>query len=156
MMRYLAATLFVLLLVAVFAALGWRGDAALAGAARDAAVTAKQDAEAERDNLRATLTKEREQATNLATIGDTHEQDRSAAAGVPAAVVAAIGDGTLKLRKQWAACETSRLSEATAASLERDALAQLRTADQGSLVRIGRDADDHVRACQATVAEYAQ
>lgn len=155
-MKYLAGLLLTALITAVVMALAWRGDAALANADRAAAVTAQQSAETERDNLRHALTTERATAIRLAAIGDVHEQDRTDATRVPAAVIAAIGDGTLKLRKQWAACETSRLSETAAATRERDALAELRSADQGRLVRIGRDADDHVRACQATVAEYVR
>lgn len=155
-MRYLAALLLLALVVATITALSYRGDAALAAGARDTAIAARKSAEAERDDQRAALAKERKTATNLAAIGDTHEQDRSDAAGVPAAVVAAIGDGSLKLREHWAACETSRLSETAAATFERDAFAQQRKQDQGDLVRVGRDADDHIRACQATVAEYAR
>jgi len=87
----------------------------------------------------------------LAKIGAKHEQDREAAEAVPAAVVADLRAGNLQLRRQWAACETNRVSESAAGAAERDALAELRAKDQGDLVRVGRDADDQVRACQATV-----
>lgn len=87
----------------------------------------------------------------LAKIGAKHEQDREAAEAVPAAVVTDLRAGNLQLRRQWAACETNRVSESAVGAAERDALAELRAKDQGDLVRIGRDADDQVRACQATV-----
>mgnify|MGYP000924401948 CR=1 FL=1 len=94
---------------------------------------------------------EHQQAETLATIGAKHEEDREAAEAVPAAVVADLRAGNLQLRRQWAACETNRVSESAAGIAERDALAELRAKDQGDLVRIGRDADDQVKACQATV-----
>jgi len=94
---------------------------------------------------------EHQQADTLAKIGAKHEEDREAAEAVPAAVVADLRAGNLQLRRQWAACETNRVSESAAGVAERDALAELRAKDQGDLVRIGRDADDQVRACQSTV-----
>ncbi len=94
---------------------------------------------------------EQTKGQELAQIGAKHEQDREAAEAVPAAVVADLRAGNLQLRRQWAACETNRVSESAAGIAERDALAELRAKDQGDLVRIGRDADDQVRACQATV-----
>lgn len=94
---------------------------------------------------------EQTKGQELAKIGAKHEQDREAAEAVPAAVVADLRAGNLQLRRQWAACETSRVSESAAGIAERDALAELRAKDQGDLVRIGRDADDQVKACQAVV-----
>jgi len=94
---------------------------------------------------------EHQQNERLHEIGAAYEAKRSENESLPSTVVAQLNDGTLQLRKQWAACETSRLSDATAAAIERDALAELRRKDQGDLVRIGRDADDQVRACQETV-----
>ncbi|WP_303748402.1 lysis system i-spanin subunit Rz [Stenotrophomonas pigmentata] len=94
---------------------------------------------------------EQTKGQELAKIGAKHEQDREAAEAVPAAVVADLRAGNLQLRRQWAACETNRVSESAAGIAERDALAELRAKDQGDLVRIGRDADDQVKACQASV-----
>ena len=102
----------------------------------------------------AARTAEHEQADKLAEIGAKHEEDREAAAAVPAAVVADLRAGNVRLRREWAGCETQRLSEASAAAVERDALAQRREQLAGEIVRIGRDADDHVRACQAVISEY--
>jgi len=94
---------------------------------------------------------EQAKGQELAQIGAKHEQDREAAEAVPAAVVADLRAGNLQLRRQWAACETNRVSESAAGIAERDALAELRAKDQGDLVRAGRDADDQIRACQAVV-----
>lgn len=107
-------------------------------------------------HLRETLDEERTKSEKLAKVGESHEEDRVEAEKVPAAVVAGIESGDLKLRKQWAACETARLTDASTAALERDAFAELRRKDQGDLVRVGRDADDQVRACQAVIQTYRE
>lgn len=108
-------------------------------------------AAAANDALVETLETERAKAAALADIGTQHEEDRREAETVPAAVVADLRAGNLQLRKEWAGCETQRLSDATAATLERDALAQLRDEAAGAVVRVGRDADDQLRACQAVI-----
>lgn len=99
---------------------------------------------------------ERATATDLATIGAKHEKDRTAAAAVPDAVVADLRAGNLRLRDGWASCETQRLSDAAAGAGQRDAAALGREQFAGAVVRVGRDADDQLRACQATVELYQQ
>lgn len=88
----------------------------------------------------------------MASLGEQHEHDRERAMDVDADVVAALRAGTLRLRDDLAACHTGRLSEAAARTGERDAGAQLRAEVAATLVRIGRDADDQLRACQAVIA----
>lgn len=104
------------------------------------------------DAVQGARTIEQSQGQAMADIGAKHEEDREAAEAVPAAVVADLRAGNLQLRRQWAACETNCVSESAAGAAERDALAELRAKDQGDLVRIGRDADDQIEACQAIVA----
>lgn len=99
---------------------------------------------------------EHEQADKLAEIGETHEQARAAAPAVADAVVADLRADRLRLRREWAGCETQRLSEASAAAVERDALAQRREELAGAVVRVGRDADDQLAACQAVIRAYAE
>lgn len=94
---------------------------------------------------------EQAQGQALADIGARHEEDREAAATVPAAVVADLRAGNISLRKEWAGCETRLLSQAVASTVERDALAAVRAEAAGRIVRIGRDADDQLRACQAVI-----
>lgn len=125
----------------------WRGDRAEGREAEQHAAGAASAA-AQVNQTRAT---EHAQAEALATIGAKHEEDRTAAATVPAAVVAGVRDGSLQLRDDLATCNTARLSEAVAGAVERDQAAQLRAEVAGALVQIGRDADDHVRACQAVI-----
>ncbi|MEN5317756.1 lysis system i-spanin subunit Rz [[Pseudomonas] hibiscicola] len=130
----------------------WRGDRAEGNEARQqASISAAQVEQV--NGARAT---ERAQAEELAAIGAKHEEDRTAAATVPAAVVADLRAGRLQLRDDLATCNTARLSEAVAAAIERDQAAQLREEVAGALVQIGRDADDHVRACQAVIAADRQ
>ncbi len=125
----------------------WRGDRAEGNEARQqASVSAAQVAQV--NEARAT---EHAQAETLAAIGAKHEEDRTAAAAVPAVVVAGVRDGSLQLRDDLATCNTARLSQAVAGTIERDQAAQLRAEVAGALVQIGRDADDHVRACQAVI-----
>lgn len=92
-----------------------------------------------------------ERSEAMASLGEQHEHDRERAAAVDADVVAALRAGTLRLRDDLAACHTGRLSEAAARTGERDAGAQLRAEVAAALVRIGRDADDQLRACQAVI-----
>ncbi|YCT77997.1 hypothetical protein QV000_09095 [Stenotrophomonas maltophilia] len=129
---------------------GWasRGDRAETVDARQlASVSAAQV-----EQITQTRAVEHSQAEALATIGAKHEEDRTAATAVPAVVAAGLRDGSLQLRDDLATCNTARLSQAVAGAVERDQAAQLRTEVAGALVQIGRDADDHVRACQAVIA----
>lgn len=87
----------------------------------------------------------------MADIGAKHEQDREAAKAVPDAVVAGLRAGNVRLRNEWQGCEAQRLSDAAASASERDALAASRDALAGAVIRVGRDADDQLRACQAVV-----
>lgn len=130
----------------------WRGDRAEGREATQRAAGAEAAA-AQVNQTRAT---EHAQAETLAAIGAKHEEDRAAAETVPAAVVADLRAGRLQLRDDLATCNTARLSEAVAGAVERDQAAQLRAEVAGALVQIGRDADDHVRACQAVIAADRQ
>ena len=87
----------------------------------------------------------------MADIGSTHEEDRRDAESVPAAVVADLRAGTVRMRNEWAGCETRLLSATAATAAERDALAASRERLAGEIVRIGREADDQLRACQQVV-----
>lgn len=131
-----------------FAAWSWRGSRAEVTASGQVATTATAAA-AQVNETRAI---ERTQAGALATIGDTHEKDRAAAPAVADAVVAGLRDGTLRLRDDLAACHTDLLSQTAAGTLERDAATQRREEFAGAVVRVGRDADDQLRACQAVIA----
>lgn len=149
MNRTLAAvSAFVLWSAAMFGAgWAWRGDRAEGSEARQQT----KSSAAQVAQINETRAAEHKQANTLAAIGAKHEEDRAAAEAVPAAVVADLRAGTLRLRDGWASCETQRLSDAVASTSERDASAQRRADFAGAVVRAGRDADDQLRACQAVV-----
>lgn len=126
----------------------WRGD-------RAEGVEARQQASAAAgvvDQVNQTRTTEQTQAATMATIGAKHEEDRTAAEAIPAAVVAELRAGTVRLRHDLAACHTDRLSKAAAGATERDAPTDLGVTVAGPAIGIGRDADDQLRACQAVIA----
>lgn len=125
----------------------WRGDRAEGREATQRAASA----EAVAAQVNQTRAVEHRRADTLATIGAKHEEDRTEAATVPAAVVADLRAGRLQLRDDLAACSTSLLSQAVAGAVERDAHAELRAEVAGAAVQIGRDADDHLRACQSVI-----
>ncbi|HEL3245901.1 TPA: lysis protein [Stenotrophomonas maltophilia] len=125
----------------------WRGDRAEGREATQSAASA----EAVAAQVNQTRAVEHRQADTLATIGAKHEEDRTAAEAVPAAVVADLRAGRLQLRDDLATCSTSLLSQAVAGAVERDAHAELRAEVAGVAVQIGRDADDHVRGSQAVI-----
>ena len=103
----------------------------------------------------AARTAEHEQADKLAAIGARHEEDRAAAPAVADAVVAGVRSGDIRLRDGWASCETQRLSEASAAAIERDAATERRAEFAAAVVRVGAEADSQLAACQAVVLTYA-
>ena len=149
-MTHRAAVLagFVLWSAAMFGAgWAWRGDRAEGNEALTQVATGKQALQVEQQ-ARAV---EHQQAEDLANIGAKHEEDRTAAQAVPAAVVADLRDGRLQLRDDLATCSTNLLSQAVAGAVERDQAAQLRAEVAGAFVQVGRDADDQVRACQAVI-----
>lgn len=146
-------TLIIFLVVAVWSAgmfgagWAWRGD-------RAEGVEARQQADARAaqvEQVNQTRATEHTQAEVMASIGAKHEEDRAAAPAVADAVVAGLRDGTLRLRDDLAACHTNLLSQTAAGALERDAATQRREEFAGRVVRIGRDADDQLRACQAVI-----
>lgn len=139
---------FVLWSAAMFGAgWAWRGDRAEGSEALSQVATGKQALQAEQQSRAV----EHQQAEDMANIGAKHEEDRTAAQAVPAAVVADLRDGRLQLRDDLATCSTSLLSQAVAGAVERDQAAQLRAEVAGAFVQVGRDADDQVRACQAVI-----
>lgn len=130
-----------------FVAWSWRGSRAEVSVSGGAAAMAT----AAVAQVNETRSVEHTQAGALATIGAKHEEDRAAAPAVADAVVADLRSGALRLRHDLAACHTDLLSQTAAGTLERDAATQRREEFASRVVRIGRDADDQLRACQAVI-----
>jgi len=136
------------LALSFWAGWSWRGDRADGAQFRQQAGVSAAVA----DQVNQARGTEHSQADTMATIGANHEDDRAAAPAVADAVVADLRSGALRLRNELAACHTGLLSQAAAGTLERDAATQRREEFAGRVVRIGRDADDQLRACQAVIA----
>jgi len=148
MVRLYALLAVAALALSFWAGWAWRGD-------RAEGVEARQQASASAavvEQVNQTRAEEQSNALLLADIGAKHEEDRTAAQAVPAAIATAVRDGSLQLRDDLATCSTSLLSQAVAGAVERDAHAQLRAEVAGAIVQVGRDADDHTYACQAVIA----
>ncbi|WP_426805373.1 lysis system i-spanin subunit Rz [Stenotrophomonas sp. SrG] len=143
-----------LMALAIWTGLVFWAGSTFTGRGADLKASKKETAQATAvvDQVNQTRATEHTQAATMATIGAKHEEDRAAAPAVADAVVAGVRDGTLQLRNDLATCHTTVLSRAVAGAVERDAGAQLRAEVAADLVRIGRDADDQVRALQAVVA----
>lgn len=150
MIRLYALLAAVAIALSFWAGWSWRGDRANVAESGQRA----KGAEAVVDQVNEARAIEHSQADNMAAIGAKHEEDRAEAQAVPASVVAGVRDGSLQLRDDLATCETSRLSEAVAGAVERDARAELRPEVAGAALQIVTDAQDHVIACQAVVREY--
>jgi hypothetical protein len=136
------------LALAFWAGWSWRGDRAEGVQARQqASISAAQV-----DEVNETRATEHHQADTMASIGAKHEEDRAAAPAVADVVVADLRSGALRLRHDLAACHTDLLSQTAAGALERDAATERREEFASRVVRIGRDADDQLRACQAVIA----
>lgn len=148
MIRLYALLAAVAIALSFWAGWSWRGDRAEGAEARQQAGASAAVVE-QVNKARAT---EHTQADTMAIIGAKHEEDRAAAETVPAAVVAELRAGTVRLRHDLATCHTGRLSEAAAGAVQRDAPADLGVTVAGPAIGIGRDADDQLRACQAVIA----
>lgn len=147
MIRLYALLAAVALALSFWAGWSWRGD-------RAESVEARQQASASTavvEQVNQTRAEEQSNALLLADIGAKHEEDRAAAPAVADAVVADLRSGALRLRNDLAACHTDILSQTAAGTLERDAATQRREEFASRVVRIGRDADDQLRACQAVI-----
>jgi hypothetical protein len=147
MIRLYALLAAVALALSFWAGWSWRGDRANVAESDQRA----NFAEAVVDQVNEARAVEHSQADTMATIGAKHEDDRAAAPAVADAVVADLRSGALRLRHDLAACHTDLLSQTAAGTLERDAATQRREEFASRVVRIGRDADDQLRACQAVI-----
>ena len=73
--------------------------------------------------------------------------------------VAGLRDGTLRLRREWSACQSAAAVSGDRSGVQGgDDAADLRAAGAGNLVRLGADADvqvrelqDYARACEAAM-----
>lgn len=96
--------------------------------------------------------REAQHRQELADIDARHQQELRNAQATAGRVVADLRAGNLRLRREWAGCETAaRVSEATAGTSSAYAAAELRAAAAGRIVRIGAECDARVRGLQQVI-----
>lgn len=89
---------------------------------------------------------EQRAAEAMNAAAEQYERGKHDAEQAAERVSAGLRDGSLRLRREWAACETSRLSEGAAAERDIVELAQRRDALATAVVRVGADADAQAAA----------
>lgn len=90
-------------------------------------------------------------ASAAARIAMSYEQGKTDAQATADRVVADLNAGSIQLRRDWAGCETARLSDAVARASEPDAAEQSRAERAGRIVRAAAACDAQVTALQALV-----
>lgn len=125
----------------------WKGDRAEIRETRAELRQSKAEAKA----VEHARSMEHAQNERLHEIGTQYEAERSENESLPSAVLADLRAGNYRLRDELASCETSRLSSTAATASQRDAGADSREQIAAAAIRIARDADDQLRACQAVV-----
>lgn len=149
--RYLIGSLVILLTAATISGLFYRGNAAKATAARDAAVTAMQAAEAERDNLRDVLNTERIRADRMTVIAEQYEQDKINAQLKADSVIADLKSGAVRLQDKWAGCPDPYMPGIDARPSQPNAAEQSRIESAGRAIAAAASCDAQVAGLQAIV-----
>ncbi|WP_152982555.1 hypothetical protein [Stenotrophomonas humi] len=135
------------LLGTFWAGWSWRGDIAAVTGTR----TELKQSKGETKAVEQARSVEHSKNERLHEIGTQYEAARSENESLPSIVVAELRNGNYRLRDELASCETRNLSSAAATASQRDAGAVSREEIAGAAVRIARDSDDQLRACQAVV-----
>lgn len=111
-------------------------------AANDAAALADANANAERVA--------RETSTSIVDVlfdaGATYQQGLTDAQASSDRDAIALRDGTLRLRREWAACETGRLADGTVAGRRLEEAVERRNALARAAVRVGVECDAKERS----------
>lgn len=148
-MQIILAVWLLSLLGTFWAGWSWRGDIAAVTETRVELKQSKGEAKA----VEQARSVEHSKNERLHEIGTQYEGKRSENESLPSIVVAELRNGNYRLRDELASCETRNLSSAAATASQRDAGAVSGEEIAGAAVRIARDSDDQLRACQAVVAE---
>ena len=110
------------------------------------AETAKLAAQAQADAQAKARAIEHAQAQAVAAVAESYERGKADAQATADRVAADLRAGSLRLRREWAGCETGRLSEAAAATRELETTAASRDALAAAIVRVGAECDAKERA----------
>ena len=84
---------------------------------------------------------EQDMAQAVANAATEYERGKADAQATADRVAADLRAGSLRLRREWAGCETSRLSAAAAATRELETTAASRDALAAAIVRVGAECD---------------
>lgn len=147
MTRIYAAAALLLMALSFAAGWSWRGSRAEESSNKAALSQAKAETAAQQD-ARATEHASAERANEIA---ESYERGKQDAQVTSDRIAADLRAGNLKLRNEWAGCETQRLSDATASASRIDAGADDRAASAGNIVRVGAECDAQIRGLQALV-----
>lgn len=152
--RMSAYALAVLAVIAVVAALYFRGDSAVSDARADKAESERDSARAEVNALKAARDTEQRRAKEAQAIAAKYEDEKRAIETESARVVAGLRAGNLRLRQLWQAqAATAYLSRAVASASQPDDQAADRAESAGRIVRAAAECDAQVRGLQAVIEE---
>ncbi len=105
------------------------------------AETAKRAAQAQADAQAKAREIEQAQAQAVAAVAESYEKGKADAQATADRVAADLRAGSLRLRREFAGCETSRLSETAAATRELETTAASRDALAAAIIRVGAECD---------------
>lgn len=112
-----------------------------------ALVTIQRDAaKAQADAQAAARKAEQDMAQAVADADAQYERGKQDAQATADRVAADLRAGTLRLRREWAQCETGRLSAGAAAARELGEAEQQRIESAGRIVRAAAECDAHTAA----------
>ena len=146
-------------LAALVAAIWWHGEAQFdRGVAAERAVWVKKEVDA-KDAAEKALRKaeaaaretERRHADELDAVASKLILERAKGYEERERTIADLRAGNLRLRREWQGCEARGLPEAGAGAGGGDGDAELRRSGAADLVRIGRESDAKLAACQAVI-----
>jgi len=115
------------------------------------AETARLSAQAQADAQAKARAIEQAKAKAVAEIAESYERGKADAQATADRVAADLRAGTLRLRREWAGCETRGLSAASAATRELDAAERDREESAGRIVRAAAECDKQVTQLQAII-----
>jgi len=143
--------LAVLAVIAIVAALYFRGDSAISDARADKAESERDSARAEVNDLKASRDAEHRKAKEAQAIAAKYEDEKRAIETESARTVADLRAGHLRLRRELGALYTSQLSGSAASASVSDDQAQRGAEIAAAAVRVGAESDAQLRACQALI-----
>lgn len=149
--KYASLTFAVLAVIAIGAALYFRGDSAISDARAQEAESERDSARAEVNALKAARDTEQRKAKEAQAIAAKYEDEKRAIETESARVVADLRAGNLRLRRELGALYTSQLSGSAASAGISDDQAQRGAEIAASIVRVGAESDAKLRACQAVI-----